>query len=503
MRPSTKKNLKTAAIYSGILFLGLLLGQNFADENIRNGLNPVLPLGFTEKTTKLQQVLHLINDYYVDSLNIDTMQNVAINDLVSKLDPHSLYFAPERARRINEDLEGNFDGIGVEYYTINDTLLVTGIFPGGPAEKGGIHIGDKLLRVDDQLIAGVKINQKDVAAMVRGDQGTKVRIWIKRDGMEINNPFIIVRDKIKVSSIEAAYVIDTATAYVKIKRFGAQTAHDFNTAIGQLKKQGTNNLILDLRENGGGYLTAATELASQFLHDKQLIVYTLGAHHQRTDYFSSATGQFTSGKLAVLIDGESASASEIVAGAIQDLKRGIVVGQPSFGKGLIQEQFEFGDGSALNLTVARYFTPSGRCIQRPYDSFYGNKYFANGGGIKPDIYIAEDSLSHNDFYKKLLNQGIISDYVFENLVSEIPSFSSEHFIAHYKLPSNNYRRFLNFAQKRGIHVNNRTARLSKLLVESDMKALMGKYFFGTPSFYKIKNRTDPNLIRTIQVLRTE
>lgn len=516
MRPTTKKNLLIAATYAVVLFLGLLLGQNFADENERSGHNSLLPLGLSDKTTKLQRVLHLINEYYVDSVNIDTMQRMAISDIVSRLDPHSAYLPPERARLLNEDLQGSFEGIGVEYYSINDTLLVSGLTLNGPAEKGGLHLGDKLIQVNGEPIAGSHLSAKDIAAKVRGSRGTKVQIWIKRKGVELDKPLTIIRDKIKVSSIDAAYVIDTATAYVKIKRFGAQTADDFTSALTLMKKQGAEKLILDLRENGGGYLTAATALASQFLHAKQLIVYTKGAHHNRTDYYSSAPGLFRTGELVVLIDGQSASASEIVAGAIQDLKRGIVIGQPSFGKGLIQEQFEFGDGSALNLTIARYYTPSGRCIQKSYHSINGDyraitasntqqetPWPLHDGGINPDIYVYADTIANNAFYRSLFEKGLITDFVFSNLIDEIPSFSAEHFITHYQLPKGCYRKFLRFAKARGVLIDNKASRLSQKLVESDMKALLGKYFFGGPVFFRIKNMTDPDLIKSLEVMRSQ
>ncbi len=517
MRSATKKNLFTAATYAVVLFLGLLLGQNFADENIRSGHNSILPLGLTDKTTKLQRVLHLINDRYVDSVNIDSMQHLTIRQLVSYLDPYSTYLPPDRVRAASETLEGTFEGIGIEYYVINDTLLVTGVSAGGPAEKGGVRLGDKLLRVGDQLISGAHLSATEVAAKVRGGRGTQVELWVSRKGAELESPLIITRDKIRISSIDAAYVIDTATAYIKIRQFGAQTADDFVASLSNLRKQGAENVILDLRENGGGYLTAATALASQFLDNKQLIVYTEGAHHMRTDYYSAAPGKFNTGKLAVLINGRSASASEIVAGAIQDLKRGIVIGQTSFGKGLIQEQFEFGDGSALNLTVARYYTPSGRCIQKSYQSISGDYLVTPSpgfperpagmlhymGGIVPDIQVSADTSVFNPFYRQLSEKGVISDFVFSHLTNDIPSFSPDHFIKNYQLPKDSYNRLLKFAETKGVPVQREYAALSQPVIEGEMKALVGKYFFGNPVFFQVRNNYDPELIRTLEVLRDQ
>ena len=537
MSPETRKNLLAAATYAGVLFVGLLLGQSFVDENTRTN-NSIFPSVLVDKNGKLQQLIQIVNENYVDVVGSDTLQDFAIRKVLSHLDPHSTYMPPALAKALGEDLNGSFDGIGVEYYRLRDTLMITSVTPGGPADKAGIKIGDKLIGVDNKPISGVNMKEQEVAARVRGKRGSSVNLWINRGGIDLDKPIKVRRDKIVVSSIDAAYIIDTAIAYIKIKRFGAQTANDFKENLNRMKQYGVSRLILDLRENGGGYLRSATALASEFFSDKKLLVYTQGAHEPRTDYFSTANGMFDQGKLAILIDEKSASASEIVAGAVQDLDRGIVVGRRSFGKGLVQDQFEFEDGSAINLTIARYYTPSGRSIQKSYkdgiDKYFNeiNKRYISGelardkenfvdtslftgllyhtssgrpiyggGGIMPDIYVPIDTLGINSFYKKVIRENLINDYVYSNLVSTPPDFSIDHYMNHYSLPKDTYSNFVKLSQKKGIEVNDKQAALARKLIESDMKALVARFFFGSEAYFRIKNSSDHMLVRTVEALK--
>lgn len=537
MSPETRKNLLTAATYAGVLFVGLLLGQSFVDENSRTN-NSIFPSVLVDKNGKLQQLIQIVNENYVDVVGSDTLQDFAIRKVLSRLDPHSTYMPPALAKALGEDLNGSFDGIGVEYYRLRDTLMITAVTPGGPADKAGIKIGDKLIGVDDKPISGVNMKEQEVAARVRGKRGSVVNLWVNRGGIDLAEPIKVRRDKIVVSSIDAAYIIDTAIAYIKIKRFGAQTANDFKENLNRMKQYGVSRLILDLRENGGGYLRSATALASEFFRDKKLLVYTQGAHEPRTDYFSTANGMFDQGNLAILIDEKSASASEIVAGAVQDLDRGIVVGRRSFGKGLVQDQFEFEDGSAINLTIARYYTPSGRSIQKSYkdgiDKYFNeiNKRYISGelsrdkenlldtslfkgllyhtssgrpiyggGGIMPDIYVPIDTLGINSFYKKVIRENLINDYVYSNLVSTPPDFSIDHYMNHYSLPKDTYSNFVKLSQKKGIEVNNKQAALARKLIEADMKALVARFFFGSEAYFRIKNSSDHMLVRTVEALK--
>lgn len=538
MNPETKKNLLTAATYAGVLFLGLLLGRSFENENTRTS-NKLLPSVLIDKSGKLQRLIQIVQDRYVDIVGVDTLQDYAIKEVLSNLDPHSTYMPPTIAKAMGEDLNGSFDGIGVEYYRLQDTLMITSLTPGGPAEKAGVKIGDKLIGVDDKPIAGVHMKEQEVAARVRGKRGTTVNLWINRAGEDILQPIKVTRDKIVVSSIDAAYIIDTAIAYIKIKRFGAQTANDFRDNLKRMKQYGVDKLILDLRENGGGYLRSATALASEFFEEKKLLVYTQGANEVRREYYSDGNGIFSKGKLVILIDEKSASASEIVAGAVQDLDRGLVIGRRSFGKGLVQDQFDFDDGSAVNLTIARYYTPSGRCIQKSYKDgvesyfneisrryssgeltgevatntidttlFRGVLYHTSsgrpiygGGGIMPDIYVPIDSLGTNSFYKKVIKENIINDYVYANLVSVPPDFSIDHFMEHYTLPKNTYSDFVELSRARGIDVSSNEAAVARKLIEADMKALVARFFFGGEAYFRIQNGMDHMLTRAIETLK--
>jgi len=516
MRKETRKNLLVAATYGAVLFLGILLGQNFTDENYI----------LVNNSGKVQQLIDLIADNYVDSIRTDELQDLAIDEIVAQLDPHSEYLHPNQAIKQHETLEGSFEGIGIEYYVLNDTLMTVGLIPDGPAQRAGMRVGDKLLAIDGDTIAGKPISEKMLEKKIRGRRGTAIEIAIHRNGVDLPLPLKVMRDRVEVSSIDVAYLVDSVTAYIKIRRFGARTAEDFERSLRNLKKQGAQQLILDLRENGGGYFNAATALASYFFDDKRLIVYTEGAHEPRVDYYSSADGLFGDGELAVLIDENSASASEIVAGAIQDLDRGIIVGRPSYGKALIQEQFGFGDGSVLNLTVARYYTPSGRCIQKSYamrtDSLMhpaelpvldnpdtagytttSGKLVYGGGGIAPDIIVPPDSNSTSPLYRKIRHANLIESYVYSRLTKSVPTYSVENYLKGYFLPQAEYERFLQYVYDSGIEYNPREAKAAQSMVRSDIEALLGRYYFGSEAFFKVKNRSDEVLAQALLALHGE
>lgn len=526
MRKETKKNLLIAATYAAVLFLGLLLGQNFTDENSRTGRSTLLPLSIIDNSNKVQRMIDLIAANYVDSIGIDELQDLAIDEIVAQLDPHSEYLRPNQALKQHETLEGSFEGIGIEYYNLNDTLMTVGLIPGGPAQQAGMRVGDKLLAINGDTIAGKPISEKALEKKIRGRRGTAIEIAIHRNGVDLPLPLKVMRDRVEVSSIDAAYLIDSVTAYIKIRRFGAKTAEDFDRSLRNLKKQGAQRLILDLRENGGGYFNAATALASQFFDDKQLIVYTEGAHEPRVDYYSSADGLFGDGELAVLIDEYSASASEIVAGAIQDLERGVIVGRRSYGKALVQEQFGFGDGSALNLTVARYYTPLGRCIQKSYTiasdapphvadlPVLGNpdtvvyttnsgKLVYGGGGISPDVIVPADSNRTSALYRKIRQANLIETYVYGRLTKSVPTYSVENYLKGYFLPEKEYESFLQYVHDHGMAYSAGEADAAKSMVRTDIEALLGRYYFGSEAFFKVRNRSDKVLAKALLALQGE
>jgi len=540
MSPETKKNLLTAASYAVVLLIGLLLGRNFVRESAKSGNNGQFPAVLIDRNGKLQQLMEIVGNNYVDVVGVDTLQDYAIKNVLSKLDPHSTYMPPAVAREMGEDLNGNFDGIGVEYYRLRDTLMITGVTPNGPAEQAGIRNGDKLLAINNKLVSGVHMKEQEVAAMVRGKIGTTVNLSISRNGRNLSEPIKVTRNKIVVSSIPAAYIIDTAIAYIKVKRFGAQTVRDFKENLNRMKQYGVNSLILDLRGNNGGFLQTATTLASEFFKEKKILVYTQGAHEPRTVYYSKGNGSFAEGKVAVLIDENSASASEIVAGAIQDWDRGIVVGRRSFGKGLVQDQYDFEDGSAVNLTIARYYTPSGRSIQKSYkdglEKYFGEisrryqsgelthmhqdsladttllsgtKYYTSngrtiygGGGIMPDIYVPLDTTGANALYERVSQVNLIQDYVYTHLISSPPDYSIDHYITHYQLPSRTYLDFIQEAKERGITVSNKESKEAREWIEEEMRALVARFFFGNEAYFKVKNQSDRVVKRAVEALKS-
>lgn len=393
-------------------------------------------------TAKFSRLLRLIDSYYVDSTNVDDLTEKAIVEVLRGLDPHSVYISKAEVEKMNEPLQGNFEGVGISFNVFHDTLMVVGTVPGGPSEKVGIRSGDRIVSVDAKNIAGIGLKNTDVYDYLRGKKGTKVDLQVRRKG-EINLlDFTVIRDKIPINSLDASYMLNENTGYIKLNKFSATTTAEFFEAIKALKASSKlNSLVLDLRGNGGGYLNAATELADQFLTAYKLIVYTSGMHAEKKEYSSTALGELEQGKLVVLIDEGSASASEIVAGAVQDWDRGVLIGRRSYGKGLVQQPFPLTDGSMIRLTTAHYYTPSGRCIQKPYtdgvdayqkdylhriengelfskDSVFQNKTekfqtkvsnrtVYGGGGIMPDLFVPLDTSKYYVYYNTLNRKNVV------------------------------------------------------------------------------------------------
>lgn len=344
------KALFFIAIIGGVISAQTASGQNFG----------------TDASRKLQMAQFAITNLYVDKVDENKLVEEAIIKMLAQLDPHSTYSDAQEVKKMNEPLIGNFEGIGVQFNMVEDTLFVIQPVSNGPSEKVGILAGDRIVAVNDTAIAGVKMSTEDIMSRLRGPKDSKVNLTIVRRGIKDPLHFKVVRDKIPIYSLDASYMIQPKTGYIRINRFGATTAEEFNKSLKELQKKGMKDLILDLQGNGGGYLNAAIDLANEFLEQKELIVYTEGRNSQRSEFFAKGTGDFKKGKLIVLVDEFSASASEIVTGAIQDWDRGVVVGRRSFGKGLVQRPIDLPDGSMIRLTVARYYTPAGRCIQKPY-----------------------------------------------------------------------------------------------------------------------------------------
>ncbi|HLR00978.1 MAG TPA: S41 family peptidase [Sphingobacterium sp.] len=525
MQKNVRRNILIAASYAAVLLLGIIFGQNYADQDQPVPKSTLVPIGFSAHSYKTQQLLDLLSSSYVDSVNIDSIQNEMIKHALAHLDPYSKYWQPSEVKARTEVLEGTFEGIGMEYFNLNDTLLVIGLINNGPADLAGFKVGDKILRIDDTHVSGTQISKEEIEDLIRGKRGTDVDVQIKRKDIADSFTIRVKRDQVKVSSIDASYMYDSTVAYLRLRRFALNSVKEFKEAITELKKEGAEKLILDLRDNGGGYFHVAVELASEFFERDTLIVYTEGANEARREYYSDREGILKDEDLVILINENTASASEIVTGAIQDWERGTIVGRRSYGKGTVQEQFSFSDGSSVNLSVAKYYTPLGRSIQKEYlpkkntenketdiwalDSVYartqsyitigGNELFS-GGGIYPDIWVPRDSNAYMVFYQEVVNSHIIEQFLYDRFARESPAYSLKNFLKGYHLPSQEYDAFVEFATERGYVFDAQKKRDLKDLIQTDMEALVGRFYFGRSAYFKVKNREDDYLKAAMKVL---
>lgn len=532
---TTKKNIQLAVFTCLILALGIYIGSQSSDLKISSGLG-------LSPSRKVNKILNIIQKKYVDKIAVDSLEDLAINEILTRLDPHSVYLPPIQAKNQNESLEGNFDGIGVEYYMIRDTLFVTHVRENGPSFKAGLLKGDKIIAVNGQKLGGTALLSENMVNKLRGKKGSEVNVSVLRRGLGNPKQFTIVRDRIIVSSIDAAFLMKANIGFIKIANFGSNTDEDFVNELSKLQSKGMQSLILDLRGNGGGYLNSATALSDQFLPDGKLIVYTKGLHEPRTDYFATEDGVFEKGKLIILIDEGTASASEIVAGAMQDLDRGIIIGRRSFGKGLVQEQFGFGDGSAINLTIARYYTPSGRSIQKSYrngtaaykneisqryergeytsldsalkDSMFNSevktyktsngKVVYGGGGIMPDVFISLDTTNITSFYRAVSKKNLVPEYVYGTLVNNLNLkryLTADEFVNKYTFGELDFKKFLVFCKTRNVSTTEKEVLLSKSLITKQITALLARFYFNEEGFYKVYNQDDNFVIKAIEKIK--
>ncbi len=523
MNKNTRQNLYIALTYSITLIGGMFLGYKFLrDQGYTVEKNIVYADNNEEK---VDEILTIINKNYVDEVNTEKLHKLPIDSMLHQLDPHSVYLPPAKAFEQNEMLEGQFEGIGIEYYILKDSLLVTNVVKDGPAFNAGLKIGDRILKVDSTAVSGMRLPREKMIGKIKGKRGTAVNLTILHSNAIKPVILTVKRGRVQVSSIDAAYMLNNETAYVRISKFGANTDQDFVESVKKLKERGMAKLILDLRDNGGGYLTAATGLASQLLPENELIVYTEGKHEPRTDYIATGGGAFEDGKLAVLINEHTASASEILAGAVQDLDRGIIIGRRSFGKGLVQEQFPFGDGSALNLTIARYYTPLGRSIQKSYkkgyqayqnevderftrgeltekarlrDSLKGSmayitasgKRVFGGGGIQPDLYVKMDTSGVTKLYTALIDKHVLFDFVFEVLAKRYSPAYLEHNVNTFAVSDADFKDLLKYINKRDLAFDQMQFLQSKTNISNDLKLLLYKYHLGESGYYRALNLND-------------
>ena len=490
---------------------------------------------------KYRELLHLLDSYYTDTVNKEKLTDMAIVKVLEELDPHSSYILAKDLKRTDEPLVANFEGIGVTFQLLRDTIIVLEVIPAGPSEKVGIQAGDKIVQINDSTIAGIKIDNDGVIKRLRGPKGTKVKVGILRRSSDKLLPFTITRDKIPIYSIDAAYMADNTTGYIKLLRFSASSMTEFYTAVDKLKKQGMTDLILDLQGNTGGYLMTAIQLCNEFLADKELIVYTQGAHAKREDYYSDNKGSMKDGKLIVLIDEGSASASEIFSGCVQDLDRGLVIGRRSFGKGLVQKPYSFPDGSVVRLTVAHYYTPSGRCIQRPYDkgkkdyydeytkrlksgelfgsdtvSFPDSLSFLTknhrkvygGGGVVPEIFIPIDTSLNSSYYQGIRGKGILNSFCLEyvdknrqKLKEHYPN--EEAFVKTFKVDEDMLEEMYKMGDKDSVKRNKDEMQRSKPLFLNQLKSLIARDMFDNVAFWRVANEMNDSYKKAVEVMRSD
>lgn len=501
-------------------------------------INGISQEGPSEKSKqKLEAAFDIISRMYVDDLEDEEMVEEAINGILKKLDPHSYYIEADKVEALNEPLTGSFQGIGIHFNILYDTIIVVAPIPGGPSERLGVQAGDKIVAIENENVAGIGLKNENVREKLLGENGTEVGITVQRRGEKELLQFDIERGKIPISSIDASYILSPEIGYIKINRFAATTVKEFRSSMADLKKDGMKNLVLDLRGNTGGYLLAAYELADEFLENGKLIVYYEGENNPKRELNATSRGSFEDGKLVVLIDEKSASASEILAGAIQDWDRGLVIGRRSYGKGLVQREFELPDGAAIRLTVARYYTPSGRSIQKPYDQgteAYKNeinqrvetgadistyqpsgadtlKYYTSnnrvvygGGGIMPDIYIKADTLEISKFYNEAVRSGLMNLFALKyvdrnrgqmkNNYADLSSFINE-FNRREVL-----KQFVAFAEKEGIEPSKKDLRRSEKLLENHLTALVARNFYDDSAYFQILNERNDFVFRAQEVM---
>ena len=479
------------------VIVGIVIGSFYGLQSSGNRLSITIKAG----ANKLSNLLSGIDKQYVDSVDVDQLVEKAIPLILSELDPHSVYISTEDVELAEDDLRGSFYGVGIEFIIRNDTLRVQNVISGGPAEQAGLLAGDKIVTVDDSVFTGESLTNEVAMHTLKGPQGTQVRLGVVRGLEGRKHEFTVIRDKIETHSVTAAYMLDEATGYVKIKNFGENTYEELIIALAQLSMEGFNRLVVDLRGNTGGYLQSAVNIAQQFLPRNSLIVYTEGLHYPRDEYRSSGRGSYVYMPLVVLIDEGSASASEILAGAIQDNDRGTIIGRRSFGKGLVQQPIPFTDGSLMRLTIARYYTPSGRCIQKPYTSGMDRDYEED---MLLHIFIPEDTTDYTVYYREAAFSGLILqfsyDYTDQNR-QKLTEFNDEQSLAKYLKRQNIVEKFAQYADSHGLRRRNLMIQRSHHLLEEFLVSRIVYNMLDEQAWIQYLNRDDPAIREAIRVLK--
>ena len=513
------------------MVVGILIGTFYASHFMGNRLN-IINTG----SNKLNYLLQLVDNNYVDTVDMSEIVEESMPLILSELDPHSAYIPAKDAEAETQDLKGSFSGVGITFSMIKDTVNVMSVIKGGPAEKVGLVSGDRIISADG--VSLVKMEQTEVMRHLKGEKGTTVRLKVMRPGQKNLRSFAVVRGDIPVVSVDVAYMIDETVGYIHVKNFGEQTFGEFLTAMASLSVQGMKGLVLDLRGNRGGYMHVAIQMVNEFLPEDCLVVYTEGRRSPREDYYSDGRGSFSSLPLVVLTDEMSASASEIFAGAIQDNDRGTIVGRRTFGKGLVQQPMEFRDGSIVRLTVARYYTPSGRCIQKPYESGKGEdyendliaryergEYFSEdsihqdgkayetslgrkvygGGGIMPDIFVGEDTTGVTSYYKEALYLGLVRQFCYDFTDQNRPllrRYKSSGELAAYLKKQDLLERFASYAASHGLARRNLMLRTSARLFEKNILSSIIYNMLDVEAFQEYVNLTDATVLKALEVLHS-
>ncbi|WP_133999339.1 S41 family peptidase [Dinghuibacter silviterrae] len=489
----------------------------------------------TGASTSLQEILDLVRNRYVDSVNVPAVTDSAIGTVLDQLDPHSAFIPASELAEVNEDLEGGFEGIGIEFNLLNDTLNVVSVVPGGPSEKAGLMVGDQILKVNDSLLNGRKLTNDLVRKMLKGPEASQVKISVLRQGQP--KDFVITRSLVPLNSLDAAYMLEPEVGYIKLNKFSATTYQEFMDAMDSLKKKGMQRLVLDLRDNGGGYMEQAVKIADEFLDDNKLIVYTQGVHSPKKEYKADHPGIFEKGKLVVLVDEGTASASEILTGSLQDWDRATIIGRRSFGKGLVQEQYSLTDGSALRLTIARYYTPLGRCIQKSYakgikvyeddllnrihngelvnaDSNkvavgqvyttpLGRKVYG-GGGIMPDLFVPLDTTEYSPVITRLLRYNTLVDFAYKYYVGHRSAMdqygSPAAFARDFHTTEALWADLARFAVRDSVQLQYLPARDKDMLLLRT-KSLLAHQIWRMEGFYEVYNQDDTMIKKAEEVLK--
>lgn len=510
------------------LAIGLFFGRQMA-----SGSNTGLELGTSgdSRYQKMQDIINIINNYYVDSVNGDELFETTIRDMLHKLDPHSSYIPAEELKLANEQIQGEFAGVGVRFFVIRDTICVTHVIPGSPSEAGGVLAGDKILKVDGKNLSKKGVSSDDVMSALKGPRGTAVQVTLLREGKKLNKR--IVRGSIPINSISAAFMLNERTGFIKIDQFSLSTDSEFNDAADQLIKAGMKQLILDLRNNPGGVLSAATRIADEFLPSGKVIVSTKGEHSREQEYISTSTGKLERMQVVILVNENSASASEILAGALQDHDRATIVGRRSFGKGLVQEDMVLRDGSSLRLTIARYYTPTGRSIQKPYngniEDYYhdqmdrydngelyapdssifvdslkyitpGGKVVYGGGGIMPDVFVPLDTLGSSWYLSQLRYTLTFQSFAFEYVDGKRSKWKTpQQFASGFTVSDDLLRQFTAYSEKYyDIAFNARDFATSKSLMKELLKAEIARQLWTETGYFMIISRNDKEVLKALK-----